>query len=939
MADSPENLIEPTPQKTAPGRPPWLSYPTLYSTDEEVRGWMDRHMNPQSHRRRYHTQRAALNLWFYLGRQWIEARAELAPGNGVYHFAEIYRNSLAAFPRPVTNIIAPTIDNEVARLGRKEFIPDAEPEKNKPEWMAAARLAKDICRWEMGKNLWEVKRDDLAFNMLIDAVSILRTWWDENDSDLALIASGQSMSCPGCGARFASAEIPRSFSTIAAPVNGQATELKHKELLTDVDMGSGEASALHPKGIPMLGMEYCPLCDDLKKLTFYPLNEKDALETDVFGRQLGMFVPRGETAIEAISLHEYFPENGGLHYEPHEQTINMQMAVRPLEYIALRYPELEDDLHPQEPRELLRLNPIYAEPLLSGYMGYNLSVGSESYSNHAALKEVVIQPQPHIPGLENGAIFARVGGGTKIVRRELLVEVEGEGGVKYVPRTKFHFSRFKRWPKSFWSRTVVDDLIPIQRRLNEIDAQMMDIRERGAPNMWVPNGTTLYTRDDIQGSLKVVHYDSPYPDWQPQSGLFPGVPLTGNTYGPERDRCMQDAKMVGAPQDIEVGEAPGSVKTTSGLMMLDEAAAQKRGPRERGMTRMFESGFEHVVAMNWAFRKDDMPYEIRSDAGVWEQKSFTGTDLLGPMRVKMVARKGYDNALYNKEAAGEVFQMGILQMTSPDQVDRLLELMNMPKDLNERDHLQVTRAEEAWSDFVHLGKVHVPDIKIEHPIVWYAVLAKRWFSDEAVILQRETGWEELIPPLTGWEEFKGQLETLELQQKPIYAGKDPSTWGSIYAQGKPLVEQAVKDYQTAMGSFQDATRNAPPEAQPGDLPQPPQPPMMMEFPKPPEGGFLPPAEHEKIYEVWLRMLPQLRLAVNVANQAQSRMGRESPKVKRTLQLDQLLRIRAVIESYRLAVTQQAMPGPGAAPPGPGGPAPVAPGPGAPMAPPPPGGGA
>jgi|GEM_PF-2191117 len=892
--------IQPAKQKDT-----WLALPTLNSSDEDVRGWMERHMNIMSHRRRYHTQRAALNLWFYLGRQWIEARAELAPGNGVYHFREVYRNSVAAFPRPVTNIISPTVDNEIARLGRKEFVPEAEPGKNQPEWMAAARLATDILKWETGKVLWEQKREDLSFNLLIDAVSILRTWWDENDTEVSLISSGETATCPGCGARFASRQVPRAFATVGAPTPNGPMDLMHKETLMDVDPKSGEASALHPRGIKMVELRNCPFCQEVHELSSYPINESEASEKDAFGRQLGMFVPTGESAIEVVSLHEYFPENGGINVEPHEQTINQQTSIRSLEYIALRYPEFADKLRPEEPRELIRYNPIYSEPLLSGYMGYNLSTGYESYYNHAKLREVIVQPQPHIPGLEQGAVFASVG--EQITKKPLMVEVEGEDGPQKIARVKYHFARFKRWPKNFWARTVVDDLVPIQRRLNELDAQMVDIRERGKPNMWLPEGTTLYTRDDVQGSFTCIYYDPVDPNWTPQAGLYPGQAIAGSPYMTERDNTLRDAQMVGAPQDIEVGQSPGSVKTTSGLMLLSEEAGQKRGPRERSLTRMFESAFEHVLGMAWGFRKEDATYEIQRDGGVYEKKSYTGTDLLGTMRVKLTARAGYDQTLYNKEATAEAMQLGIVMPSSPDQVDRILELMRLPKDLNERDHLQVTRAEEAWSDFVHEDSIHTPDPTIEHPVIWYAVLAKRWFSDECIIMQRQAQWDEVIPQLANWEEFKGQIELQEIAQKPIYGPADPGEWGTIYEEGKELVEAATADYQKAAESHSEALQSAPPGAEPMDLPEPPHKPIMEEFPPPPDGGFLPEAMHLRIMEVWMRMLPTLRPAMRAVTGEKDSGKRLGVEAKRLVELQKLMEMRAVIESYRLSVMEQGAP--------------------------------
>jgi hypothetical protein len=666
---------------------------------------------------------------------------------------------------------------------------------------------------------------------------------------------------------------------------------------------------MHPKGIKQITMTHCPFCEDANELQDYMLNEQEAGQSDAFGRQLGMFVPRGETSIESISLHEYFPENGGIHVEPHEQTINQQMAVRSLEYIALRYPEFTAELRAEEPRELIRLNPIYAEPMLSGYMGYNLSTGMEAYYNHAKLKEVIVQPHSHIPGLEKGAIFASVG--DKVARKELMVSVPGEDGPIDVPRVKYHFARFKRWPKNFWSRTVVDDIVPIQRRLNELDSQVIDIRERGKPNMWLPKGTTLYTKDEVEGSFTCIYYDPADPNWTPQQGIFPGSPISGSPYSAEREATLRDAQMVGAPQDIEVGQAPGSVKTTSGLMLLSEEASQKRGPRERSVTRMFESGFEHVLQMNYGFRKDDASYTVQGEGSIFEKKSYKGADLLGAMRVKMVARAGYDVTIYNKEAAGEAIQLGLVPMETPDAKDRILELMKLPKDLNERQHIQIERTEEAWSDFIYRQKIPVPDYRIEDPVTRYAVLGKRWFSDECMILREEAGWDEVVPLIHNWEEMMAAMLLMEMQQRPIYGKVPESQWGTVFKQGQQAVQVAMEAYQQAVKTHAEESGKATDEmAEP--LP-PPEQPAMTEFPPPPQYGFLPEAPNLRIYEVWMRMLPTMRPGLIAARNQEAAGQRPGPKVKQLMKLDLLLRMRAVIDSYRLEVLQQ-----GGTPPPPGG---------------------
>lgn len=881
-----------TPLQAPRKKPEWAHLPTLEDSDEKVREYLNRTIAPMSYRRRYNTQRAALNLWFYLGRQWIEPRSELVPGSGVYHFREIYRNSLAAFPRPVTNIIAPSVDNEVARLGRKELIPDTSAGKNKPEWQAASRLAKDILMAEMAREVWPDKRDELHMNFCLESIAILRTAWDENDSDLALVAAPGTVKCPTCGRKYASREIPRSFlaTGIPSPDSPGQVAMAHTDTLEAVQE-QGEASAMFPKGIPRLSMKECPYCESASALEPYPVSEEEAMDSDAFGRQLGLLVPRGEGMIDPLSIHQFYPESGGVDVEPRDQVSMQSMCVRSLEWIALRYPEFGDELEAEEPSVMLRQTPLYAEPILSGLSGHNAAIGQEAFQNHARLQECVILPHPHVPGLQRGAIFHRLANGTKVLRQELMVEVKGEEDYKYVPRIKYHFARFKRIPRNFYGRTFVDDLIPIQRRLNELDAQVIDLRERGKPTMYMPKGTEIYDRDDLQGSMVYTEFESPNPEWSPAAGVFPGIPITGNPYFQERGQIMEDAQRVGFPQDIEIGQAPGSVKTTSGLMLISEEASQTRAPRERALALMYEAAFTHLLEMNWAFRKEEQQLEIESEAGVYEYKSFVGTDLVGGIRVKVNARAGYDQTLYNKEAASEALQLGLYQIDSPDARDKLLDLLKLPKDVNEGSGIQVRRAEMAWSDFMRLDKVPTPDYTMWDFPAFLAIFRKRWMGDDCMIRQRDAGFDEIWSELVTWEQKLAMFDEQE-QRSIMYKEVPPEQWAQVYEQGQKMVAEAKASYEAAQTRFNQLGAQG--AALGAAAPTPPQPPMMTEFPPPPQVPFLPDPLHEKIYEVWMRMMPQHRAALEAAKTSQGSRGGQF------LEMDLLLRMRAVVEACRMS---------------------------------------
>ena len=112
---------------------------------------------------------------------------------------------------------------------------------------------------------------------------------------------------------------------------------------------------------------------------------------------------------------------------------------------------------------------------------------------------------------------------------------------------------------------------------------------------------------------------------------------------------------------------------------------------------------------------------------------------------------------------------------------------------------------------------------------------------------------------------------------------------------------------------------------------------MKEFPQPPPQGFLPDPLEQKVYTIFRRMTPDFDQALVAANRAVAlgEIVQPSMQAMNVLDLDGVLRMRAVIEALRLMATGQ-MATSGATPPVPGGQPPGAqpPTPGAQASPPP-----
>jgi hypothetical protein len=430
----------------------------------------------------------------------------------------------------------------------------------------------------------------------------------------------------------------------------------------------------------------------------------------------------------------------------------------------------------------------------------------------------------------------------------------------------------------------------VNRRLNQIDAQITDLRERGHPNIWKPKGVEVATRDDEVGTLHIYEYDGAGMGWTPKDGLFPGQPLTGNVYFQERRDILEDAKRVGFPYDIEMGGAEGSVKTTSGLMLMSEEAAQKRGPRERALAKMYEGSFKTILDLNYAFRKEEAAYEVRTEIGQLEESFFEGEMLRPGLSVQLKAAAGYQQTIYDKEATTEAIQLGLYPLNS--EADRItaLENMKLPTNINEQATKQLKLAEGAASAFKREREVHTPDHAIEDPVLWYTILRKSWFSEWCQQLQTQAGWESILPATFGWQQKMEAMLDEEERYAP-YKHAPKKQWAEIYQRGQAFHAQATAAIERANAS----------SVRIGGMAQPLPPP----FPEPPPDGFvfLPEAPEQRVYTVWLRLLPDVVEGFTIADEAVKIEG-DNPASQQLMLLNALMKYRAVIEGYRLEATKQ-----------------------------------
>jgi hypothetical protein len=441
-----------------------------------------------------------------------------------------------------------------------------------------------------------------------------------------------------------------------------------------------------------------------------------------------------------------------------------------------------------------------------------------------------------------------------------------------------------------------------------MDAQTIEARERmGSPNLLIPEDADLEGPEfnAAYGLGKLFRYRvSPInPDAKPE--VFGSILMPQGVYN-ERQACIDDMTAIVGPADIEVGEAPRNVTTTSGLQILGEQAERKRATRERGIVTSLESIWEHQLKLLWVNRVDPDTYEQASPDGSWELKQYDREAIAGQTKVKVEKQAYVDQSVIMREATREALTDQLYDATSPLAKKRILENMGLPTDINEDSSLQIDKAKQQWVDFVDDQVIPVIDPSIDNHQIRFQTLGTMILQDEGKQMAAEAGWDQILPLIAGWEDTLSRLEAVDARTREFYGGEPPPQEAAeMYAEALSNYEEQKKQFDTMVATVLE---DAGPDGQNPDaaaaMPPPPQ--------EPPAPVFLPKQIEIKIFGVWQQMIdvrtaeqpPEMQglqaVIIGKANQTMQDPGEVQQKV------EQFMRFRAVVDGYRLMAQKAQM---------------------------------
>lgn len=289
---------------------------------------------------------------------------------------------------------------------------------------------------------------------------------------------------------------------------------------------------------------------------------------------------------------------------------------------------------------------------------FGSSVGYEtSIKNAAIVKELYIRPTKNHP---KGQMI--VSAGAKILYQGDSPYYDGTPD-SWHPYTIF---RWELIPGRFWGKSLVEDLVEPQRRINAIDSLVvLNRKTMVSPQRLVPHGSGVPEgywngAPGLQIQYRPVGANGAKPE------IIPGNPLPAQVYQ-EREVTKNEIAQISGTNEVLQGLRPPGVTTASGLQLLLEQSFNKFAPQIHRWEKFIERGETKKLKLIAHFYREPRPEFINKlralnkDITDVEIVNFIGADLRNNCQVRIEAGSSIPRSNAAKtQQLQELAQSGVL---------------------------------------------------------------------------------------------------------------------------------------------------------------------------------------------------------------------------------------------------------------------------------------
>ncbi len=583
------------------------------------------------------------NIWYVLGRQWIEYQSKYGGWRD--------KRMAAWIPRPVTNKCKETVQSIRAMFASIALSVNVRPNGSDPMNVSAAATADELAPLLHEAHDMNQAMSEFDFWLCVTGNAFLHSYVDYDIKHGTIDITSEQ--CASCGA------------------------------ITESDKLAGP----QPTCPECQGTQFTPALDEQGQ----PISRHEAkgLPSTMVLSPLEIAFPNAYTRFSDLPYITRSRWRTKRYYESHPvlkdlvATITWQKA--PQDHSLALYTSLVQTND-------LGITPIYWSEG-SGRGGQN-DEGIPEY-------EVWMKPSDAYP---DGLVFRIIGDGQPIVIH--LEDTEGlPGPLPYQdaegkPLFPYAHGIYEHVGGRILGSGPLDVIIQKQDQLNQLDSLILLITQRMANPVWLePKGAEIQKLTGMPGL--VIKWNPLTVGGNAKPERIAGIPVDASLMQ-LREIYLKDIEELTGTFDIMKGAKPAGVEAFSAIQALIERSQARFSSVFRSRGDVYKDWFKFALELERQFGPDERTKAILTPARTWTFKNFKRAQLEGS--VTIVIEDGSTTPKTNlgmRAAMEHANSLGMLNMQDPDQKYEGLKLMGLTRmiptlDINIQSALQKQAAFEQW---------------------------------------------------------------------------------------------------------------------------------------------------------------------------------------------------------------------------------------------------
>jgi nicotinamide mononucleotide adenylyltransferase len=505
------------------------SKPTDFGYDTDLVSHVDQEFERRRNERRPFELQWRLNMAFIDGNQYMDINAAIMD---LFEIPKLYWWQ----EREVFNHCAPIIETRIARISRMQPILKVRPATSEDYDLSGAKVETRLLDYFLNERLTMEDRNTLFQWMEGCGTAFLKPIWDSK-----------------LGAKVGMMSIKGEFKDATAPDSLSRKKKKDDDKVDDIlNTGDGTGLSLDNAGKKIYDdMSGDPTPEEFER-------QHINIEQDGGGIVAGTLEPiyEGDIDVVVVPPYEIFPDS------PWHPTIDdcrriMHARAYPVEEIYEMYGVKVDS----EPVDSYKIQTTTLGLAGLGYGFYNFNQTVSKIDGYAVLKEEYEKPTSAYP---DGRLI--VVAGHKLLHVGALPYRVGPDDKADIGITKFDCIRR---PGCFWGRSIIERIVPVQRRYNAV-------RNRKAEHLnRVAIGQVIIEENSVDADWAANNAGSPGAIWIKKKGFadphFMETPGLPPEFREEESALLNEFTYISGVSEIaRNSEAPPGIKSGVALAIAIE---------------------------------------------------------------------------------------------------------------------------------------------------------------------------------------------------------------------------------------------------------------------------------------------------------------------------------------------------------------------------------